>query len=192
MFKQKVTPIKKFQDLKKVLENTRYSSWISGNSLNLMKHFRAIEKRGVFGHHGSMVPSKSLNLYKSKNNSSSNSSCVIYVNGYLGAEFGIMPNLLQYCTKNGHNLYHANLFDILTKSFYLQKSFIKDFENITFVSSDYGVYGMNILKENHEELILDEDLQTKSIMVCPQLTFNYYALNHIGQKLVSMKIKEDL
>jgi hypothetical protein len=75
---------------------------------------------------------------------------------------------------------------------------------VTFVSSDYGIYGMNstptphppkktlVIKENHQDLLFNSQLHSQSVIVNPQLAFDYPSLNHIGQKLVTMKVKDDL
>lgn len=160
--------------------------------MNIFKHFRMVEKRSTFSHHKNMLYSKQTNFYKSKNNNASNPHCIFYINGLFGAEYGLLNNLLQYSQSNNTNLYHLDLFDILTKNFYLPDSFLHPFESVTFVSSDYGIYGLNTIKENHQDLLFTSQLQTESVIVNPQLAFDYLSLNHIGQKLVTMKVKDDL
>ena len=62
-----------------------------------------------------------------------------------------MNNLLQFAADKSVDFYHINLYDIMTKNFALSPFFVENYDSITFVGLDYGVYGMNILKENYQD-----------------------------------------
>ena len=57
-----------FKDLQKNLEATSYSSFITGNTFNIFKHFRLIEKRSTFSSHKAMPYSSIQNMYRAKSN----------------------------------------------------------------------------------------------------------------------------
>jgi len=46
--------------------------------------------------------------------------------------------------------------------------------------------------ENYQDQLLENKINLNSVIVNPQLAFNYASLNHIGQKLVNMKRRDDL
>lgn len=104
----------------------------------------------------------------------------------------MLNNIIKYSMNNNTSVYHIDLFDILTKSFELDSEYFEFYDNITIVSSDYGFHGMNMIKENLMHSLLYDKVKFETIIINPQLALDYNSLNHIGQKLVNMKLKDDL